>query len=754
MLRKTAYVILVLIVIGALGYGIRFGLEWHQNRPVSGGLNFIADETPSAKYQIGNFIVSWDTSNGGRMYVTHQDEPDRELWSSVPGRGFVAAGKGRETVKESRGHFYISDDLEIYCALQSIDRIEQQENRLVVRGRICGDRETGYRLVFRAVHERQLSFDLILDGPLANRAFFTYASDPDERFFGFGVQYSRFDMKGRFLPIFVSEQGVGRGLQPVTAGADLTAGAGGKWHSTYACVPHYISSRMRSLFFENYDYVAFDLRRDDQVQVRMFAPTIRGRILYGRNPTELIAEYTKYAGRMRPLPDWVHKGAIVGMQGGTDRVREVYQMLKAHQTPLAGFWLQDWVGNRTTSFGRQLWWNWVLDRNQYPDWEDLIADLEKDGVRVLSYVNPSLVDIAKHGKPGRNLFQEAQQNDFLVKRLDGQPYRIQNSDFFAGLLDLTNPEAGEWFKKVLREEVIRTGVYGWMADYAEGLPYDARLFSGATGAEYHNKYPEDWARLNREVLNSLPNGNEFVFFTRSGFRRSPTYSTLFFLGDQLVSWDRYDGIKTAVTGMLSGGMSGFSLNHSDIGGFTTITHFLKNYHRSRELLWRWMEMNAFTAVFRSHEGVQPQHNHQVYSDDQTMAHFSRMARVYLALAEYRKELVREAAETGLPVVRHLFIHYPDDPKVYNLSFEEFMLGPDFLIAPVLDKGAEKVQAYLPAGKWVHLWTGQEFGQDEKGTRITVAAPFGQPGVFYKKGSKAAESVIREMAHLGIRAGAK
>ena len=81
----------------------------------------------------------------------------------------------------------------------------------------------------------------------------TYASSPEERFFGFGAQYTYLDMKGREVPIFIQEGGIGRGAQPITWAADWRAGAGGTPYTSYASVPHYVTSEKRSLFLENYD---------------------------------------------------------------------------------------------------------------------------------------------------------------------------------------------------------------------------------------------------------------------------------------------------------------------------------------------------------------------------------------------------------------------------------------------------------------------------------------------------------------------
>ncbi|MCC6905514.1 MAG: alpha-glucosidase, partial [Anaerolineae bacterium] len=232
----------------------------------------------------------------------------------------------------------------------------------------------------------------------------------------------------------------------------------------------------------------------------------------------------------------------------------------------------------------------------------------------------------------------------------------------------------------------------------------------------------------------------------SGYTTSPRYATLFWLGDQLVSWDAHDGIKTAVTGLLSSGFSGYAFNHSDIGGYTTITNPIRNYYRSEELLLRWMDLNAFTTVFRTHEGNQPENNAQFYSNETTFSHFARMAKVYAAWGFYRDDLIHEAAETGLPVVRHPFIEYPDDPNVLDIRYEEFMVGSELLVAPVLDPKRDSVSVYLPAGEWVHVWSGETY---TGGQRVRVDAPVGQPAVFYPAGSAVGEQFTANLQSAGL-----
>jgi alpha-glucosidase len=475
-----------------------------------------------------------------------------------------------------------------------------------------------------------------------------------------------------------------------------------------------------------------------------------GQILSGETPVELIELYTEYSGRMRLLPEWILSGAVVGLQGGTDKVLDVYDELEALGTPVAALWLQDWVGQRETYFGMQLWWNWELDEDHYPGWDRLREQLERDDVRLITYIGPWLADDVKKEKKNhrRNLVEEAERRGYLVKNREGEPYRVKTTDFSAAFVDLTNPEARDWIKDVIKEELIGNGASGWMADFGEGLPYDAVLFSGADPKSYYNRYAEEWAELNREAIREAGRGEDIVFFNRSGYTRSPRYSTLFWLGDQLVDWDEHDGIKSAVTGLLSSGLSGYSLQHSDIGGYTAIDNFLLKYHRSKELLMRWIELGAFTVVFRTHEGNRPKVNHQIYSDRETLRHFDRFAKVYAAWKPYRMELVKKASETGIPVVRHPFIHYPNDPEVLGLNYQ-YMVGPEFMVAPVLDPGSDSVEIYLPAGKWVHLWTGERYGLPQRGAYVTIPAPIGEPAVYYKEGSAEGTRFREELERRGL-----
>ncbi|MBA3637640.1 MAG: alpha-glucosidase, partial [Rubrobacteraceae bacterium] len=124
------------------------------------------------------------------------------------------------------------------------------------------------------------------------------------------------------------------------------------------------------------------------------------------------------------------------------------------------------------------------------------------------------------------------------------------------------------------------------------------------------------------------------------------------------------------------------------------------------------------------------------------------AKIYAAWKPYRMELVKEASETGLPVVRHPFIHYPDDPEVHGLGYQ-YMVGSEFMVAPVLDPGADTVKVYLPEGEWVHLWTGRRYGSPQRGVYETIQAPIGEPAVFYEEDSEIGTRFREELERRGL-----
>lgn len=690
---------------------------------------------------------------GNQLKVNHLLEPDHMLWVSVADGKLLSASQTELYIKDARSSYKITERTSGTCDVAEIQDYSQSASEIVFVGPFKDCDELSFELRFALV-DGQLQFTATTSDESYNHLALNYQSNVDEHFYGFGEQYSYLDLKGQQVPVLTQEQGIGRGEPLLSFLVNLfSPGSSGNTFSSYFAVPQYITDQRRSLFLENSEYSRFDLTNADAVSVNVFSHEMKGRILYGQDMLGLIEAFTVYSGRMKALPDWMNEGAVLGLQGGTDRVRDLWYQLREAGTPISALWLQDWVGRRVTlgGAGKQLWWNWELDQELYPNWFGLVDEAELDGVRVLGYINPFLVDVTEKGSFTRNLYQEAFDLGYLVEQEDGSPYPITITDFDAGIVDISNPNAREWLKDIIKDNLVGSGLTGWMADFGEALPFEAHLANGETGLTYHNKYPVEWAKLNAEAVAELGMEDDIVFFMRSGYTQSPKYSTLFWLGDQAVTWDHYDGLKSSIIGLLNGGFSGISLNHSDIGGYTSLTFAGIGLKRSELLLKRWTEANAFTAVYRTHEGLAPDSSAQVYDNESSINHFAKFAKVYAALADYRKGLMLEAETKGYPVVRHPILHFPNDDyfKVMDVNVFQFMLGPDFMVAPALFPNTETREVYLPEGDWVHLWSGDLIASPMGGSTLTANAPLGEPPVYYRADSVAAQQVVDQLIAQGV-----
>src|SRR4051794_30362833 len=659
----------------------------------------------------------------------------RTLWSSARG-GFVAGGAGDPGITDGGGGFYRMRSTFTRCwRRQSVTAATRRGSELTLRGRLAGARRGAldYRVDLSPASARRLRLRVSLSGAGANALVLSGASTADEAVHGFGLQ-TRWNLKHRVVPVLTREQGVGRGDPLITEAQNaLTPPQGGDEASTYAVVPQYLTSRNRGLFLTDSQYGAFDLRPQRAIRAQLWSRELHAQILRGDSPGALIRAYTEFAGRMRPLPSWVDRGAIVGIQGGTHVVLQRVAALRAAGVPLAGVWLQDWVGQRVTSFGSRLLWNWTLNTARYPGWDQMVADFRRQGIHVMTYINPMLADAAGIPGPQRNLYAEALAKGLVIRTQTGAPYIVDQGGFSAALIDLTSPAASAWTRGVLRDMAVKFGASGWMADFAEQTPFAGRFANGAAGAAEHNRFPDRWAEVQADALRHLP---DVVDFHRAAFTRSPRWARLFWMGDQTVNWSERDGMRSALTGMLSGGMSGFALNHSDTGGYTTLVE--PPVQRSAELLERWSEMNAFGgAMFRTHEGNRPQLNVQPYSSPEVARAFGRWARVFHALAPYRHGLEREARDTGMPIVRPLWL---SDPHLQDVT-AAFTLGPDVLVAPAFAPGAARTTVPLPRGRWTHVWSTRDY---EGGRIVTVDSPLGPPAVFVRSGSSLGH-VIRTAA---------
>lgn len=654
---------------------------------------------------------------GGKTLIEHSAE-----------QPFLFAGMGDAEYKMHHGNFRITDEV---CEKLALTDFEAERTPDGVAVRLSRNGLYPVRVTFGTENGRDVLSVKAADGPV-NRIWVRLCATEQEHVYGCGEQFSHFDLRGRSYPLWTSEQGIGRNKSTKTTFlADTDDMAGGDYYTTFFPAPTFVSSRKYYCHVDDSCYMDFNFKNGGYHELQIWDHSFRIVFEAAESFVALAGRLTALLGRQPVLPDWVYSGVVLGVQGGTEACLSKLAKAREYGVQVSGIWAQDWEGQRMTSFGKRLLWNWQWDRKLYPGLDGVIEKLRAEGIRFLGYINPYLAE-------GTSLYKEASRKKFLALNGKGGDYLVDFGEFFCGIVDFTNPDACEWYKRVIRDNLIDFGMSGWMADFGEYLPVDAKLASGKSAELLHNRWPALWAKVNSEAVEESGKTSEVTFFMRAGYTGSQKYAALLWAGDQNVDWSADDGLPSVVTAALSAGMSGCGLHHSDIGGYTT----LYGMKRSKELFMRWADMAAFTPFMRTHEGNRPADNWQFDSDGETLRHLARMTRVHRMLTPYLKAIVAENSETGVPVQRPLFMHYEDDEKAYSVQ-DEYLLGRDLLVAPVCRAGEKQWKAYLPKDNWIHLWTGRKF---EGGYAAVEALP-GFPPVFYRSCSAYA-GLFGEIGDLG------
>ncbi|MGN0447012.1 MAG: alpha-glucosidase [Acutalibacteraceae bacterium] len=635
------------------------------------------------------------------------------------GDTFCFIGKGQNSYSMSHGSFKIKEKTFIKkpCVLNKIE-ITGNSAQLIFEE---------LTLTVTLENENRIKVVPEIKGDY-NRLYINLPAIENEKLYGLGEQFAEFNLRGKKVNCWVAEhingvQTAKKIVKQVFGIKNTRRKQKFSNYETYYAEPTFISSQKYYFHSTTTARSEFDFREKDKLIVKndSIAPFYMG---FCDDFEKLLFDLTELLGRQPLLPSWVHDGVILGIQGGTDVMMGKVEACLEKGTDVCGVWIQDWEGRRVTAVGKQLQWNWQWDSELYPDLPEKIKELNTKGIKVLGYVNPFLAT----EKP---LYKEASAKGYCVKNKHGEDYFVTITTFPAAMLDLTNPDAWNWMKKIIKENMIDFGFSGWMADFGEYLPTDAVLFSGEDAELVHNTWPARWAKLNREAVEESGKSGEIMFFTRAGHTDTKKYSTMMWNGDNHVDYSIDFGLPSVIPAMLSLSCCGFGLSHSDIGGYTT---FL-NLKRSDELFMRWCEMNTFSPLMRSHEGLNPDLNAQFDFSDEVLSHHAKMSRIHKALKPYLTACVEENTEKGLPVVRPLFFYY-DEEKAYTEAYE-YLFGRDILVAPVLLPNAKTQKVYLPEDKWVHLWSGREY----EGGVFEVDCPLGQTPVFIRKNAEKYNELI-------------
>jgi alpha-glucosidase len=550
--------------------------------------------------------------------------------------------------------------------------------------------------------------------PAVNRLSIAFSAEEGEHFLGLGGQSFDVDHRGWTVPMWVQEDGISK---VETDEYDDTWFLVGRRHSTHTPMPMLLSSRGLALLLDTPRRSLFALgsEAEEVVRIEAWEGAIDLHLFDGPEPKEALQRMTARVGRPR-LPPAFALAPWLDALYGSDNVRRVAQKLRDQDVPASVIWTEDWRGGRADGLGYTLDEDWRVDRDLYPDFEQLADDLHDSGFKFLTYNNTFLSE-------GVDVWAEAVAGGYTIKNDQGQPYLFQSPKMEnASLLDLSNPDARQWARGVYREGLL-LGADGYMADYCEWLPTDAVLFSGEDAQAAHNLYPVECQRLNRELFDQLyaDDGVERLFFVRSGYLGTQPLVSVFWAGDQQTDFSRGDGLPSVIPMGVGLGICGIPFYGHDIGGYAGN---LAEGPTTKELWFRWASLGALSPVMRTHHGKNAQENWNWESDAETLAHLRRWAKLHIRLFPYLYALARQASETGIPIMRPLALDHPEYHPGWTLV-DQYMLGDRIYVAPVVEPGAVARTVQLPAGSYYPLEGGPAINMPAGGGSTTVDAPLGE-----------------------------
>jgi alpha-D-xyloside xylohydrolase len=442
-------------------------------------------------------------------------------------------------------------------------------------------------------------------------------------------------------------------------------------------------------------------------------------------PAQVLSRYAGVTGHPPELPHWATGFWQSKLRYRTQpELLEVAREYARRELPLSVIVCDFFHG---VHFG-----DWAFDPADWPDPAAMVSELDSLGVKLMVSVWPTVTAASDDYRP-------MLEQGLLVRTASGAPALVRafekGSDRLAyqGFYDPTNPRAQEYVWRQVSEHYLRHGITVWWLDACEPelmplLPEDLRLAAG-TGGEVLNLYPRENARTFYEGMRAAGH-SDVVTLNRSAWAGSQRYGAAVWSGDIPAT---FESLAAQVRAGLNLAMSGIPWWTTDIGGFHGGDPDDPHY---RELMVRWFQYGVFCPITRLHGHRVPNvfappevtgGPNEVWSyGEQAYQILREQLLLRERLRPYIGALMAEAARTGLPPMRPVFVDFPDDEAAWRCE-DQFMFGPELLVCPVTSHGTRSRRVYLPAGTpWREVGTG---AWHDGGAALDAAAPLDRIPVF-------------------------
>jgi len=479
----------------------------------------------------------------------------------------------------------------------------------------------------------------------------TFTLSPGEKIFGLGESYQSFDKRGQQVVLWVDDA---NGIQN---------------EALYKPVPFFMSSRGYGVFMHTSTPITCDFGKYwSGANAMMIGDEELDLFVFIGNPKEILNAYTDLTGKaeMPPLWSfgfWMSRITYFSQEQGL----QVADKLRVHKIPAdvlhfdTGWFETDWRCDYKFSASR------------FENPGKMINQLNNKGIKISLWQLPYFV-------PKNSLFPEIIEKGLFVKNDKG------NLPYEDAVLDFSNPKTVQWYQNKIKS-LLDLGVGAIKVDFGEAAPANGIYASGRTGFYEHNLYPLRYNKAVSDITKQVT--GDRIIWARSTWAGSQRYP-VHWGGDPATT---NTAMSATLRGGLSIGVSGFSFWSHDIGGFTQAT--------PEELYRRWTPFGMLSSHVRSH-GVPPTEPWE-YGED-FMNAFRKADNMRYELMPYIYAQAKECSENGWPMLRALFVEYPDDAGSWLVD-DEYLFGSQILVAPLFEDVKSR-NVYLPDGEWIDYQTGK------------------------------------------------
>lgn len=592
-------------------------------------------------------------------------------------------------------------------------------------GSFCDTWKVDGRIVTVAVTGKDGRYDLSLKAQPSDGITgwgISVAAEPDEYFTGL-MERVVDGPQGNSWRTGMTEAMNLRG-QTVNMKVDYTVGL-------YA--PFYLSSRGYGLFTHGTWTGKYSFPSEGQsgnVEIFFEGPTCEY-TLYTGDPGQVVRAHLMETGPSFLPPKWAlrpyrwrddhvqrdtyYDGSKVHAPYNSELVEDVL-MMEALGIPCGVYWVDRPWGKNDSGFGYD---DLEYDEQRLPHTKQMIQWLNKRDIKFLLWICPWAV--------GEKMEAEAFDKGYVIASPDA-PFKGGDRSNF---IDLTNPKAVAWWQGYLRK-LLEDGVAGFKMDRGEErspllLKTNQTVYDGRTGRQMYNDYIRLYAKAANEVCQEV-RGDDFVIFPRSGYTGSTKYAA-FWAGD---TYGNPWGLRSAIIGGLRSAVIGYPIWGSDTGGYSYREKINGKTQKSflPKIGCRWLAFSCFSPIME----VGPTANKGPWAIDDTLTAVWRMyAILHDNLLDYTYQCVKAAHDTGMPVMRPLFLAYPDQKQAWD-NWQTYLYGPDILVCPAWqDDDVVTQKVYLPAGEqWIDAW--DTANVLDGGQTVAVQCPVYKIPIYIRKGS--------------------